>query len=139
MMSLLTSLLTSHAAEVGLGMIEVMGVERRRRWPEALKLSILAEVNTGGRSLADVARRHDVTRQHIYQWRRELRAKGLLPGGDVPTFLAVDLPSSTDIALPGATSAADIVVVLRGGRHLRCREAIAETKLARLIQVIELA
>lgn len=31
--------------------------------------------NTGGQSLADVARRHDVTRQHIYQWRRELRAE----------------------------------------------------------------
>jgi len=61
----LTSLLTSYAAEVGLGVIEVLGVERRRRWPDAVKLSILAEVNADGWSLADVARRHDVTRQHI--------------------------------------------------------------------------
>jgi transposase-like protein len=66
-----------------LGVIEVLGVERRRRWPDAVKLSILAEVNTVGWSLADVARRHDVTRQHIYQWRRESRAKGLLPGSAV--------------------------------------------------------
>ena len=63
-----------------MGVIEVLGVERRRRWPDAVKLSILAEVNTDGWSPADVARRHDVTRQHIYQWRRKLRAKGLLPG-----------------------------------------------------------
>jgi hypothetical protein len=34
----LTSLLTSYAAEVGLGVIEVLGVERRRRWPDAVKM-----------------------------------------------------------------------------------------------------
>jgi transposase len=32
-----------------------------------VKLSILAEVNVNGWTLADVARRHDLTRQHIYQ------------------------------------------------------------------------
>lgn len=122
-------------------MIEVLGVERRRRWPDAVKLSILAEVSTGGWSLADVARRHDVTRQHIYQWRRELRAKGLLPGSGAPTFLPVELASSTGTAPPGiaSVSASDIAIVLSGGRHLRCREAIAETVLVRLIRAIEAA
>lgn len=124
-----------------MGVIEVLGVERRRRWPDAVKLSILAEVNTAGWSLADVARRHDVTRQHIYQWRRELRAKGLLPDSDAPTFLPVELTPSTDIASPGAASApgSDIAIVLRGGRQLRCREAITETVLVRLIKAIEAA
>ena len=82
-------------------MIEVLGVERRRRWPDAVKLLILAEVNTGGWSLADVARRHDVTRQHIYQWRRELRAKGLSRGGDAPTFLPVERNRPVVTACPG--------------------------------------
>ena len=124
-----------------MGVIEVLGVERRRRWPDAVKLSILAEVSSGGWSLADVARRHDVTRQHIYQRRRELRAKGLLPGSDAPTFLPIELTPSTDIASPGAASApgSDIAIVLRGGRQLRCREAIAETVLVRLIKAIEAA
>ncbi|WP_416908655.1 MAG: hypothetical protein ACMVO5_03320 [Polymorphobacter sp.] len=48
--------MSSYAAEVGLGVIEVLGLERRRRWLDAVKLSILAEANTGGQSLADVAR-----------------------------------------------------------------------------------
>ena len=124
-----------------MGVIEVLGVERRRRRPDAVKLSILAEVNTVGWSLADVAGRHDVTRQHIYQWRRELRAKGLLPGSDAPTFLPVELAPSTDTASPGATSASpsDIAIVLRGGRQLRCREAIGETILVRLIRALEAA
>jgi len=53
--SLVTSLWTSYAADVGLGVIEVLGIERRRRWPDAVKLSILTEVNTDGWTLSDVA------------------------------------------------------------------------------------
>ena len=78
-----------------------MGAERRLRWSAAVKLSILAEINTVGWSLADSARRHDVTRQHVYQWRRELRAKGLLPGSDAPTFLPVERNRPVVTACPG--------------------------------------
>jgi transposase len=120
---------------------EVLGVERRRRWPDTMKLSILAEVNIDGWSVADVARRHDVTRQHIYQWRRELKIRGLLPGSGAPTFLPVELAPSTDTASPGAagTSSFDITIVLHGGRQLRCQDAIAETTLVRLVRAIEAA
>ncbi|WP_080517375.1 transposase [Cereibacter sphaeroides] len=41
------------------------GVERRRRWSDAEKRSILAEVGVNGARVADVARRHDLTWQHI--------------------------------------------------------------------------
>jgi transposase-like protein len=50
---------------VRVGLDRDLGVERRRRWPDAMKLSILAEVSTVGWSRADGARQHDVTRQHI--------------------------------------------------------------------------
>jgi len=49
------------------------GVERRRRWSDAEKLRIVKEAAVDGALVADVARRHAITRQHIYQWRRELR------------------------------------------------------------------
>ena len=42
--------------EAKLGM-EVLGVERRRRWTEAAQLGILAEVNTNGWTLVDSTRR----------------------------------------------------------------------------------
>jgi transposase len=122
-------------------MIEVLGVERRRRWPDAVKLSILTEVNSNGWTLADIARRHDLTRQHIYQWRRELRAKGLWAGGDAPTFLPVELAPLSDAASANASSAdvTDITIVLHGGRQLRCRDAIADAALVRLVRAIEAA
>lgn len=58
---------------------EVLGVERRRRWSDEEKLAILERVGVAGRTVADVAREEDLTRQHIYQWRQELRRKGLSP------------------------------------------------------------
>ncbi|WP_205836065.1 transposase, partial [Asaia bogorensis] len=45
----------------------LVGVERRRRWTDEQKLRILAEVGIDGASVADVARRHAIARQHLYQ------------------------------------------------------------------------
>ncbi|MCG4272574.1 transposase [Acetobacter senegalensis] len=47
----------------------LIGVERRRRWSDERKLAILAEVGVDGASVSDEARRHDLTRQHLYQRR----------------------------------------------------------------------
>jgi hypothetical protein len=44
---------------------ELLGVDRRRRWTDEVKIS-LQEVGQNGWSVTDVARRHDLTRQHIY-------------------------------------------------------------------------
>lgn len=120
--------------------IEVLGVERRRRWPDAVKLSILAEVNTNGWTLSDVARRHDVTRQHLYQWRRELRAKGLWPGHASQEFVAVELLSACRDGEPvdvRETASSQIIVVLPNGRELRCRETIGDAALLRLLHLLE--
>jgi transposase len=140
-MSLLASLLTSYATEVLMLDGKVLGVERRRRWPDAVKRAILAEVNTNGWSVTDVARRHDVTRQHIYQWRREMRAKVLQLATDTPMFLPVELASSPDglPAIAGDCDAMEITVVLRNDRQLRCREGVADATLARLVRVLEAA
>ena len=65
-----------------MGQEVLVGVERRRRWSDAGKLAIVEEVGIDGLSVSDVARRHDITRQHIYQWRAELRRKTLWSEGD---------------------------------------------------------
>ena len=118
--------------------IEVLGIERRRRWPDAAKLSILAEVGVDGWTVADVARRHDVTRQHVYQWRRELRLKGLWPADAPEGFVAVEmLPAAAD-GRPGIVGTpAEMTIVLRNGRQLRCRETICDRVLGPLLRLLE--
>lgn len=64
--------------------VEILGRERRRRWSDAGKVAMLERVGVDGRTVANVAREADLTRQHIYQWRKELRRKGLWPTFGLP-------------------------------------------------------
>ncbi|TVQ56808.1 MAG: IS66 family insertion sequence hypothetical protein [Rhodobacteraceae bacterium] len=118
----------------------VLGVERRRRWTVEDKLAILGEVGLDGWTVADVARRHDLTRQHVYQWRREMRRKGLWPETEAPSFLPVEIaaPSTETVTEPAAVTA-EITVVLRNGRQLRCPGGFENATLARLVRLLETA
>jgi transposase len=116
----------------------IIGVERRRFWSDEQKLSILSEVGVGGATVVDVARRHDITRQHIYQWRRQLRGRGLWPCAESTTFLALDGPDMMrGETRPAAACAVEIV--LANGRVLRSTGGICDEDLARLIRVVEAA
>lgn len=117
----------------------IVGVERRRFWPDELKLSVLQEVGVGGATVADIARRHEVTRQHIYQWRRQMKDKGLWPEPEGISFLALDAPeqSATSVPKPADSSAAEIGFA--NGRTLRCPSGIAEAEIMRLIRLVETA
>ncbi len=120
----------------------ILGTERRRRWPDEQKLEILAEVARNGWSVADVARRHDLTRQHIYQWRRELRRKLLWPRSEAATFLPVEMDDAASAPATTATTCAErfeVTVVLRNGRQIHCSGGIGDGDLARLIRVVEAA
>ena len=118
----------------------IIGVERRRRWSDEQKLSILEEVGVDGATVAEVARRHDLTRQHIYQWRRELRRKGLWPCSGETVFLALDAPREDQVSEGGRSSDVPAVeIVLRNGRELRCRGGIGDADLVRLIRLVESA
>jgi transposase len=72
--------------------------------------------------VAALARRHDVTRQQIYQWRSELRSKGLLPA--TPSkFVSVELTTEQDIRGPNADAFVPrehhVEIGLRNGRSVR--------------------
>ena len=119
-----------------------VGPERRRRWSVEEKLAIVEEVGVNGWTVSNVARRHDVGRQNIYHWRRELRRKGLWPR-EAPVFLPVELAAADNVGIAPtaamASPAGEIAVLLANGRQLRCRADLPEAELARLIRAIEAA
>src|SRR3954469_6918617 len=51
----------------------ITGIERRRRWSEDQKRSIVAESFAPGAVVSEVARRADISAGQIYRWRQELR------------------------------------------------------------------
>src|SRR4051812_49809910 len=63
----------------------ITGVERRRQWRDEEKLRILAEVEQPGVKFSEVARRHDISRGLLWQW-RDAQRRGRLVAG-TPAFL----------------------------------------------------
>ena len=70
----------------------ITGVERRRRWRREEKLRIVAEVEQPGASFAAVARRHELSRGLLWNWRAQVRSGALAPE-PMPVFMPVQITS----------------------------------------------
>ena len=125
----------------------INGVERRRRWRDEDRLRILAEID-GGAKLNDVARRHDVSRGLLWQW-REARRRGRLVA-EVPTFVPLRVvpelpaPESREMAAPSPAASAEaegasdgrIEIVLPDGTAVRVAEGISAAALRRVLSAL---
>jgi transposase len=81
-----------------------IGAGRRRRWSDEVKGRIVAESYASGAIVSEVARRHGISPQHLFVWRRAARAGTLsLPADEAPLFV----PVVTE--LPGAGPSADAI------------------------------
>jgi transposase len=71
--------------------VEVMDrVERRRKWSEAEKAALLAEVDAAGGKVAVIARRHGISESLLYNWRSAVRAAATSkPDGDAVEFVPI--------------------------------------------------
>lgn len=140
-------------------------VERRRRWSTAQKEAVVLASFETGAVVTDVARRFGVTRQQVYDWRREARIGGLvgsdgpigyvevmggLPGCDACSAtdapggaIMASLPArSGSVASPGMEPRAiptrlAVEIVLAGGRMLRVPADMPSDDLCRLIRAVE--
>ncbi|KDU94331.1 transposase [Komagataeibacter europaeus] len=118
----------------------LIGVERRRRWSDERKLEILAEVGVDGAGVSDVARRHGLTRQHLYQWRSSFRQR--LSAHDQDVHFVPVAPVGGNSSVSGdyiAPDADGLAIVLRNGRCIRVTGHPAEELLARVIRIAETA
>ena len=70
-----------------------------RRWRLEEKLRIVAEVERPGASFADVARRYEVSRGLLWNWRRQVR-RGVLAPEPMPTFVPVQIAAAEAPSLP---------------------------------------
>jgi transposase-like protein len=66
----------------------ITGVERRRRWSVEDKLRIVAETEQPGSGIAEIARRYEISRGLLWNWRSQVR-RGVLSPEPEPVFLPV--------------------------------------------------
>ena len=126
----------------------ITGVERRRRWRCEEKLRIVAEVERPGASFNEVARRHEVSRGLLWNWRRQVRAGELAPEPMpvfVPVQIAADVPFPDRLALsppcpiPSKTALAAaerIEIALPDGTCIRVGADVGVAALRRVMTAV---
>ncbi|SFQ00034.1 IS66-like element accessory protein TnpA [Tranquillimonas alkanivorans] len=121
---------------------EVLGIERRRRWPDEEKLAVVSSVGVDGATVTQVAQRYDISRQQVYAWRHELKKKGLWSPDQGAIFLPVSFPVPGNApAEPEPDPGPPVQVELRlgEGRCLRFDSGMDGEALTRLIRAVEAA
>jgi transposase-like protein len=133
----------SAAKIMGVGRMEIItGVERRRRWSAAEKLRIVAETEQPGAGIAEVARRHEVSRGLLWNWRSQVRRGALRPEAQtvfVPVRVIDEKLAEPDMVNgPDAGVAADsrIEITLPDGTSIRIGGGVSLVMLRRVVTVL---
>ena len=119
----------------------ITGAERRRRWRLEEKLRIVAEVEQPGASFADVARRHEVSRGLLWNWRGQVRRGELVPE-PMPTFLPMrvmaDAPAvmSAPVQAAAPAEAARVEITLPDGTCIRVGADVGLATLRRVMTAV---
>jgi transposase len=120
---------------------------RRRRWSADEKARIVEESLQPRASVTVVARRHQVSKSLVYEWRRLARS-GELGVEPAAAFVPVEVgpPTSADTALvqdarrslpPSRRRAGLIEIELAGGRRVRVDAQFDAEALRRVLDVLE--
>lgn len=116
----------------------LVGPERRRRWSVEEKLRIVREAAAPGVRVADVARRRDVSRAQVYQWRAAAREGRLTEAGcSVVGFVEIGAPGVPDADPAADTGQQPVEIGLAGGRSLKVWSSLPTATLRRLIRAVE--
>jgi transposase len=125
------------------GRIEVLeGRSGRRMRSEAERVRIAVESLVPGAKVADVARRHGVTRWQVYDWRRKLRSGDLTVPSEAmqePVFAALvveppDPARPKSVRKSGGEARPSRVELVVEGVVLRVRSDVDEDQLSGLIR-----
>ena len=106
------------------------GAERRRRWSEEQKRTVVAAAFAPGAIVAEVARRADVCPGQIYRWRQELRSAG---AGFAAVVVAADADCGPGLA---ARSGEAIEIQFSGVACLRIPGSTPPELAAAVVQAL---
>ncbi|MGE0764978.1 MAG: transposase [Hyphomicrobiaceae bacterium] len=124
--------------------IEVInGVERRRKWADDTKISLVAEALAPGAVVSDVARRNDINPSQLFGWikvfRDEAKALAAAPCESdrlafVPTVIEAGPPIEHPPLSPPPEPA--IIEILLGAATVKIRGAVDAKTLAAVLKAL---
>ena len=112
--------------------VEVLtGTPRRRRWSDAEKAAIVAESMAPGAKSSEIALRHGLHRNQLYDWRRQFRSAAVAEAG----FVASDfVPVVAENQGGSATAAIEIEI---GGATLRVGAGVELGFLGKVLRLLK--
>ena len=114
----------------------ITGPERRRRWAVEEKDRIVAESFSGRASVAEVARRHNVSAGVLYACRKQARDGAFAP---TPPISEGFVPLTIDDAKPASVMAEAMIEVAVGEMVVRLPASADEATLRRVIRAVRSA
>jgi transposase len=136
--------------EARLGDVEIVAlVERRRKWTDAEKAALLAEVEAEGGKVKVVARRHGISESLIYNWRSAWKMATAAmqlpaPAEFVPLGVVGEAAAERPMADPPPLSPTQpegptggIEITLPNGARIRVDETVSEKALSRVLRALK--
>ena len=101
--------------KVAFGRVEIRtGVGRRRRWTTQEKGRIVAEALNSGVPVAEIARRHDMSSQHLFNWIRAAKEGRLaLPADEGAVFVPIVTAATEIREAPNVAASMPIEIGIR--------------------------
>jgi transposase len=101
--------------KVAFGRMEIRtGVGRRRRWTAQEKGRIVAEALNSEVSVAEIARRHDMSSQHLFNWIRAAKEGRLaLPADEGAVFVPIVTAATEVREAPNVAASMSIEIGIR--------------------------
>ena len=121
--------------------IEVItGVDRRRAWSDKEKQAIIAESSQDGVVISDVARRHGLRPQQLFNWRNEFRKReARLMCGEAPAFAPVMIADERPATAPAEAPVSDapLIEIVLGVVTVRTRGSVDAKVLASVLRAVK--
>lgn len=112
------------------------GAGRRRAWTAEQKARIIAESYEGGGSVSTVARRHGLTPQQLFGWRRDARAG---KPAFAPVIVEAAPPWADASGAPVGAGGSSVIEIIAGALTVRLALGTDAATLARVLRAVKVA
>jgi transposase len=112
------------------------GAGRRRAWTSEQKAQIIAESYEGGGSVSAVARRHGLTPQQLFGWRRGTRAS---KPAFAPVIVEAAPPWADASGAPVVTGGSSVIEIVAGALTVRLAPGTDAATLAMVLRAVKVA
>jgi transposase len=117
-----------------------VGAGGRRRWSDEAKGRLVAESYAPGAVVSEVARRNDISPQHLFAWRKAARAGLLsLPADEAPMFVPVVTELRGDGSMAAASARATAITIEIGGAVVRAAPGVDPAWLRDVLRAVKSA